>query len=254
MYLHSGSYAIIDNGFAIRSRVKGNRQNHSSAVIQWNQFLLRGSPERPLTHYVAALVSLDCTRQNLSGARGTRRDQDVDWRAPHCFVRFRHEIFVRYGLPFERRDLAGRQKELCCRDRIRNVPARAITKVDDQLVNTLLIELRKLVVQFRHVYLIHGWNANVCHIVGDAIRHNVLRGNDLAIDRDFLRLRLPAPNHANFHIRAGRALQKHAGLPDRHIARTESANGFQNFSATQTGFFGRTVRHHGNHNDIAESL
>ncbi len=142
---------------------------------------------------------------------------------PHNLVRLRGELLARHGLPFKRSNFAGRQEELRCGYRVRNLSTRAIPQIENQFVQALLVKLHQLIAQFRDVRRFQSRQTHISDIIGDAVGHNMLRPNHPAIDTYFLRLRLAAPHHCHFHRSARRALQQHCRLAYRHIARTESA-------------------------------
>src|ERR1700693_5554928 len=82
----------------------------------------------------------------------------------------------------------------------------------------------------------------------------MFRADYRAVDADFLRFRLPAPDHSHFYGSSGSALQESVGLSDGHIARRESANRFQNFAAAQGDLASRAIRNDRDNHDVAVLL
>src|SRR4051812_22365684 len=97
--------------------------------------------------------------------RGAVRDQDLNRTAPGDFVGGGAEFLTRNGLPLQNRNGAGGHEQLRNGDAFRCRATRTITKVKNQLPNSLLVRLLQLLAKFSGNPDIQSFEVNIRNVV-----------------------------------------------------------------------------------------
>src|ERR1700687_5832509 len=246
--------AFFHDRFAAGIVVVRDREDQRRAIIQRNKLLLGGETKSPLSNDIPAMVRSDGGSQNFRGSGRGGVDQNGDGIPPNYLLGLGRKKLRRDGLAAQRRQGARRNEKASGRNRLGDLPASAFPHIHYDLAYSLFFRIQETIANFIRAACVERGNAqhqNVgIHFLGDDLRRSQLLSNDI----DFFRRSLAAPDYPNLDSRARLAIEKIHGLAHGHVASGKSADGFENVAAANSRFGARTIRQHGENDDVTVAL
>src|SRR6266403_1589327 len=240
--------------FAAGIVVVRDREDQRRAIIQRNKLLLGGETKSPLSNNIPAMVRSDGGSQNFRSSGGGGVDQNGDGIPPNYLLGLGRKKLRRNRLAAQRRQGARRNEKASGRNCLGNLSASAFPHIHYDLAYSLFFRVQETIANFIRAACVERGNAqnqNVgIHFQSDDLRRSQLLSNEI----DFFRRSFAAPDHPNLDSRARLAIEKIHGLAHGHVASGKSADGFENVAAANSRLGARTIRQHGENNDVAVAL
>ena len=192
--------------------------------------------------------------ENFCGAGGRCINEHGNRVLPEDLLRLSGEDLCRDGLAAKRGQRARGDEEASDCNGPGNRATAAFAHIQDDLVNALLFRVQQTVADFLGAARIERREAQDENVRVRFLSHDLRCRHFVADDVNFFGRGFAAANNRDLDARARLAIEKIQGLPYGHVTRGESANGFQNVAAANSRLRARTIRQHGENNNVTVAL